>query len=410
MLEIDAEVVSNAEEYRRRKITSVLAIVFTDIANSTQLREELGEVRYEEMREDYESKFSAIVSRDDAGAIVKGTGDGAIVVFSEPSTAVERCLEVQDKLASHPLFKLRIGIDMGQVSVKSSFGIVADVFGNQVNRASRIQAMAQPNHVLASFHIYDCAVGWLKNQNVRWYNHGEYPIKGFVADISVHEVFDPRIQSPQKSPPRPEALKALFSRGISFSPKRHRETRPINLDQANLTLLFEELATRPLNIQTDSSAISADPYEYQASAIAMEVQALAECWPEIPSILWVEPSPQNKIRDHKALRRAGCLVDIAMSAEEAKQLLLRKRYCLIISSVWRVTNGAGGTELLFWRKNQKITTPIFLYGSASAVASYEEQAKLEGCTLCTAGVITLLNGISRCFEELRNRIPVEYVD
>ena len=56
---------------------------------------------------------------------------GALSVFSEPSTAVERSLEVQRALAEHP-FKLRIGLDMGQISVKSSFGIVADVFGRHV--------------------------------------------------------------------------------------------------------------------------------------------------------------------------------------------------------------------------------------------------------------------------------------
>ena len=56
----DDRTVTEAEQYRRRKVTSVLAIVFTDIANSTQIREELGEVAYERIREEYDDKFTYI--------------------------------------------------------------------------------------------------------------------------------------------------------------------------------------------------------------------------------------------------------------------------------------------------------------------------------------------------------------
>jgi len=160
---IDEFAVKGAEQYRRRKTTSVLAIVFTDIANSTQLREDLGEIKYEELREDYDKKFTNIIRADDAGAVVKSTGDGALAVFSEPSVAVERCLQTQRELGTHPHFKLRIGIDMGQVSVKSEGGLVKDVFGRHVNRASRIEAITETGHILTSFHVYDCAFNWLKD-------------------------------------------------------------------------------------------------------------------------------------------------------------------------------------------------------------------------------------------------------
>ncbi len=165
--DVDGSVdLARAEAYRQRKITSVLAIVFTDVANSTALRESLGENRYEAIREAFDDKVASIFETDDDGAVVKSTGDGCLAVFAEPSAAVARCLQVQRELLTHEHFKLRIGIDMGQVSVKSARGIVRDVFGRHVNRAARIEALAEPGQVLVSFQVFDCAVGWLKDQGV----------------------------------------------------------------------------------------------------------------------------------------------------------------------------------------------------------------------------------------------------
>jgi class 3 adenylate cyclase len=55
---LDENAVRTAEEYRRRKATSVLAVMFTDIAGSTELREQLGEVTYELQREALGQKYS----------------------------------------------------------------------------------------------------------------------------------------------------------------------------------------------------------------------------------------------------------------------------------------------------------------------------------------------------------------
>ena len=400
----DEKTVGIAEEYRRRKTTSVLAIVFTDIANSTRLRDELGEHRYEELREDYDSRFEVIVSREDAGAIVKGTGDGALAVFSEPSTAVERCLEIQEKLRLHREFKLRIGIDMGQVSVKSSFGIVADVFGRHVNRAARIEAVAAPGHILASFHIYDCAVGWLKGENIRWHNHGEVSLKGFADGISIHEVYDPHHWSPQSAQGLPRRPQTLFSRA------RARESRSLRLDPAQWNALYEGLKTRPLNVRLVSSTDSTDPYVEYAGNIRHAVAALVQSVPEIPAILWVDDFPINNTREHQLLRNSGCIVDVVLSTREAKDRLTQTRYFLIITDMGREQNATAGLELLQWRKSQGLATPVFLYASPSAIAVYGEQAIADGCALCTSGVISLLNGIYQVLREFQSRIPVEYID
>jgi class 3 adenylate cyclase/CheY-like chemotaxis protein len=402
----DSKTVAIAEEYRRRKTTSVLAIVFTDIANSTRLRDELGEIRYEELREDYDAQFEEIINREDAGAIVKGTGDGALAVFSEPSMAVERCLEIQDRLRQHPQFKLRVGIDMGQVSIKSSFGIVADVFGRHVNRAARIEALAEPGHILTSFHVYDCAVGWLKGENIGWHNHGEVLLKGFAENTSIHEIYDPRHWSPQGDHvlPRMQAPQIFFSKGAV------RASRPVRLDDVQWNTLYEGLKTRPLDVLPASSTTSEDPFHDYVERIRDIVASLMQLVPEIPTILWVDDFPENNAREHRLLRDAGCILDLAGSTEEAKDRMAKKRYFLIITDMGRDQSATAGLDIVRWREAQGIATPIFLYASPSAIAMYAEQATAEGCALCTAGVVSLLDGIYHVLRGFQYRIPVEFIE
>ena len=78
---------------------------------------------------DHDAAVKEIIHRDTAGAVVKSTGDGVLAVFSEPSTAVQRALEIQERMLRQKTIQLRIGMDMGQVSKKSEGCIVKDVFG-----------------------------------------------------------------------------------------------------------------------------------------------------------------------------------------------------------------------------------------------------------------------------------------
>lgn len=194
----DDTAIAAADRFRQRKKTSVLAIVFTDIAGSTGLREELGDLEYENRRVKHDEEVRSIIEAEEVGAVVKGTGDGCLAVFDEPSTAVLRCLQIQQVTQSRGYFRLRIGIDMGQVSLQSEGGIVRDIFGRQVNRAARIQGKAKPGHILVSFQIYDCAVGWMPRDNPKWHDHGITSLRGFDREISIHEPFDPEALKPQE--------------------------------------------------------------------------------------------------------------------------------------------------------------------------------------------------------------------
>jgi class 3 adenylate cyclase len=194
---LDEKDVRRAETYRIRKNTAVLAVLFTDIVRSTQLLDEIGENAYERIREEHHATVTALIEANDAGAVVKSTGDGALAVFSEASTGVEGALELQRAMRTHRHFVLRIGIDVGQVSVQRKGGVVADVFGRHVTRSQRVLALADPGHILTTYPVYDCSVAWLRSPNIRWHNLGTVVLKGFREAVSVHEVFDPATTKPQ---------------------------------------------------------------------------------------------------------------------------------------------------------------------------------------------------------------------
>lgn len=399
----DSRTEERAEEYRRRKTTSVLAIVFSDIANSTALREELGEIHYERIREEYDGTFSRIIENDEGGAVVKSTGDGALSVFSEPSIAVERCLRVQQELGGHPHFKLRIGIDMGQVSVKAAQGIVRDVFGRHVNRAARIESLADPGHVLTTFHIFDCAVGWLKGGSIRWHNHGLAELKGFEDLTSIHEPYDTSCSSPQSGKPFRRPDMPMFCRAA-------RRDRPIRLGAAQWSALYEELRTEPVTIRPLTFVDSENPLSDYSSRLATSVQSLLELVPDIPSVLWIGSHPESSVHEHQILTDAGCVLNIAASIEAAQDRLTKTRYFLAILEMGKDQDLAATLALLRSGKAEGFPTPVLGYGSPQAIATYRDQASTEGFLLCAAGSISLLDAINQVLVGLLNRIPREPID
>jgi class 3 adenylate cyclase len=155
------------------------------------------------------------VESEDAGAVVKSTGDGVLAVFAEPSSGVERALKVQEMTRHDRTFAIRVGIDMGQVSVHWKGGIVADVFGRHVNRAARIMSMAKPGHVLVSYQVYDCAIGWLRSPRLQWRDLGEMQLKGFGESVSIFEAFDPTATSPQDADTQAVAVLSVSLGGFS---------------------------------------------------------------------------------------------------------------------------------------------------------------------------------------------------
>ena len=88
----------NIESYIQRKNTAVLTIMFTDIKGFTELSEQKGEQYATQFRMKHDEILTNIIEQDHAGLIIKFIGDAVMAVFSEPSIAVERALQIQQRL------------------------------------------------------------------------------------------------------------------------------------------------------------------------------------------------------------------------------------------------------------------------------------------------------------------------
>ena len=91
------------------------------------------------------------------GRIIKTTGDGLLVEFASVVDAVHCAVAVQQAMperntgvAADNRIELRIGINLGDVIVEGD-----DLYGDGVNIAARIEALADPGGVFVSNTVYD---------------------------------------------------------------------------------------------------------------------------------------------------------------------------------------------------------------------------------------------------------------
>ncbi|WP_019616344.1 adenylate/guanylate cyclase domain-containing protein [Psychromonas ossibalaenae] len=199
--------INNQEEssialYIKKHDTAVLTVMFTDIQGFTDITEEIGDELAVELRSKHDKILTDIIQDNDAGLVIKFIGDAVMAVFAEPSAAIDKSVKIQNAIAKFnlqdnnlPAIKVRIGLHMGQVTVEDT--IELDIFGRHVNRAARIESLAQGGQILMSYSVYDSAQGWVVAQkNIDSQDHGRYELKGIDGAVQVFEVYDPKLTSP----------------------------------------------------------------------------------------------------------------------------------------------------------------------------------------------------------------------
>jgi adenylate cyclase len=90
------------------------------------------------------------------GKIIKSMGDGWLIEFGSVVEAVNCAIQIQDRLAGHPLIVLRIGVHIGDVVHDDD-----DIFGDGVNVAARLEAWAKPGDIAISDAAYSSLDGTL---------------------------------------------------------------------------------------------------------------------------------------------------------------------------------------------------------------------------------------------------------
>jgi class 3 adenylate cyclase len=187
------------EAFSKTKKTSVLVVFFDDMKGSSVLKQQMtvlsDENVFQDLRREHDELLTQVITRDGVGEVIKSTGDGLLAVFTEPSIAVERALEIQEKLYRHPYIHVRIGLDMGQVRAEAAGGVQRDLFGRHVDWAARAESLADGGHILVTRSVYTDAFGWIPKPRVSWKEHGFYVVKDGEPAMEVFEPYDSNISN-----------------------------------------------------------------------------------------------------------------------------------------------------------------------------------------------------------------------
>jgi adenylate cyclase len=131
------------------------------------------------------------------GRIVKLMGDGLLADFPSVVEAVQCAVDIQESMIGREpdmpnerRIRLRIGINLGDIIVDGT-----DIYGDGVNVAARLEALASPGGICISGPAFDTVYGKL---DVAFEDVGERRVKNVAKPIRVYRL---SATGPQEGPP-----------------------------------------------------------------------------------------------------------------------------------------------------------------------------------------------------------------
>ena len=163
------------------------AIMFTDIVGYTALMGNDEKKAFELLNKNRQLQKPIIEEFN--GRWIKELGDGVMASFNTVSDAVNAAIKIQQACNDAKDFQLRIGIHLGEVVFEND-----DVFGDGVNIASRIQALATPGGIWVSESVHnnvsnkvDIETEYVKTEQ----------LKNVKEPVRIYQVKAEGVESPQ---------------------------------------------------------------------------------------------------------------------------------------------------------------------------------------------------------------------
>src|SRR4051794_358577 len=132
-------------------VRRLAAILATDVAGYSRLMGADEEGTHERLKAHLRELIEPKIA-EHRGRIVKNTGDGFLAEFASVVDAVRCAVEMQRGMANRntPVppgkrIEFRIGINLGDVIAEEH-----DIFGDGVNLAARLEALAEPGSIYVS--------------------------------------------------------------------------------------------------------------------------------------------------------------------------------------------------------------------------------------------------------------------
>ncbi len=177
---------------QRLKITS-LTFLFTDLKGSTELYDRVGDLVAFDLVKEHFKILNEIIAAE-TGAVVKTIGDAVMATFPTPDRALAAALRMReameslnDKRRSEDLL-LKIGIHEGPC-LAVTLNDRQDYFGQTVNIASRVQALAVSRTILATGSVVGNpqASELLETDGIKP-SARRLPLRGITDEVSVYEI------------------------------------------------------------------------------------------------------------------------------------------------------------------------------------------------------------------------------
>jgi class 3 adenylate cyclase len=156
-----------------------ITIFFSDIENSTELNEEMGDEKWLKVLGAHERVVRRAAERH-SGYVVKSQGDGFMIAFSAAEEGVRTAVGVQRGLATPPRrlrgtpIAVRIGLHTGQALEKGG-----DLFGRNVAFAARVADQAEGGEILVTDEVCEATA---ECDDLTFTDPREVELKGFPGE------------------------------------------------------------------------------------------------------------------------------------------------------------------------------------------------------------------------------------
>src|SRR6516165_3802237 len=203
-----------------RRLAAILA---ADVAGYSRLMGMDEEGTHERLKTHFRQLVEPKIE-EHQGRVVKNTGDGLLAEFPSVVDAVRCAAEVQrgmidrePMVSDERRIRFRIGVNLGDVIVEDG-----DIFGDGVNVAARLEALAEPGGICVSGTVRDPVRDRLP---YALDDLGEQSVKNIARPVRVYAL-------------RPDAVADLPARSVRFEVPRRRFSVFVAVAATAVALLF----------------------------------------------------------------------------------------------------------------------------------------------------------------------------
>jgi class 3 adenylate cyclase/pimeloyl-ACP methyl ester carboxylesterase len=177
----------------REPLTTTVTVLFCDLVESTERLQLLGDDDGDQFRRAFFAQMNEAVAATH-GDVVKGTGDGVMVVFRDSAVSAVTCAAtMHDKVEAldvEPPAFLRVGISAGEVAPEDG-----DYFGTPVVEAARLCAAAEPGQTLVT-EVVRALVGTRGGHQFR--SVGTITLKGLAEPVASAALVRTPVAAPKQ--------------------------------------------------------------------------------------------------------------------------------------------------------------------------------------------------------------------